>query len=118
MTDYIRNPDLGPEFVWGPRTSFDTLPTALTLHGEILVSMLDGVHGQWTARLNLEDGIHAPLILRSCTDFNSGRHGAERWVLRHERALRERVARKLQWIQDHVAQHPASRGAAGMLLGR
>ncbi len=118
MTEYRRHPDLGPEFVWGPRTSFDTLPTALKLHGEILVSMLDGVHGQWTARLHLEDGLHAPLILRRCTDFNSGRHGAERWVLRHEEALRDKVARKLQWIQEHVAQHPASRAAGGMLLGR
>lgn len=64
MTTYTRHPDLAPEFVWGPRTKFDTLPTALTLHGEILVSMLDDVHGQWTARLHLEDGLHAPLILR------------------------------------------------------
>ncbi|TDB26391.1 hypothetical protein ATCM_01135 [Stenotrophomonas sp. ATCM1_4] len=118
MNEYRRHPDLGPEFVWGPRTSFDTLPTALTLNGEILVSMLDGVRGQWTARLHLEDGIHAPLILRRCTDFNSGRHGAERWVLRHEAELREKVARKLEWIQEHVAQHPASRGAGGVPLGR
>lgn len=118
MNTYTRHPDLAPEFVWGPRTSFDTLPTALTLHGEILVSMLDGVHGEWTARLHLEDGIHAPLILRRCTDFNSGRHGAERWVLRHEEALREKVARKLEWIQEHVAQHPASSGVGGVSLGR
>ncbi|MDV3468996.1 hypothetical protein RZA67_09670 [Stenotrophomonas sp. C3(2023)] len=43
------------------------------------------------------------LTLRQCTDFNSGRHGAERWVLRHEAELRANVAKKLQWIREKVS---------------
>lgn len=39
-------------------------------------------------------------------------------MLRHQAVLREKVARKLLWIREHVAQHPASRSADGVSLGR
>ncbi|MNM93939.1 hypothetical protein D3C81_1063270 [compost metagenome] len=105
MTEYTRHPALPKDFVWAPRTQHDTLPTALTLYGEVLVSMLDG---GWVARLHLEDGVKAPLITRQCTDIATGRHGAELWVMRHEAELRAKVARKQKWVRENVAQHRAS----------
>lgn len=118
MTDYTRHPDLGPEFTWGPRTAFCKGPTALMLHGEVLVSMIDKVDGGWFAILHWADGIDKPLLTRHCSSFETGRMGAELWVLRHQAALREKVARKLLWIREHVAQHPASRSAGGVSLSR
>lgn len=94
--------ELPDDFEWKPRCHLDTLPTGLFLHGELVASMLQRVDGSWLARLHLQDGIHAPLVTRRCTSFESGRRGAELWALRHERALRAKVAVKLQWIQDNV----------------
>jgi hypothetical protein len=110
MAEYIRNPDLPPEFTWAPRTQYCRLPTALKLQGEVLVSMIDKVGGGWFAILHREDGIDKPLITRHCSSFEAGRMGAERWVLRHEQELRAKVAAKVAWIQQNVALHPASRG--------
>lgn len=104
MTDYHRHPDLADDFVWQRRSQYEQPDTALTLHNVVVVQMLDRIDGGWVARLHLEDGIEAPLILRQCTDFNSGRHGAERWVLRHEAELRANVARKVAWMRREVAQ--------------
>lgn len=109
MTEYTRHPDLPDDFIWAPRTQHETLPTALMLHGEVLVSMLDRVGGGWVARLHLDDGVSAPLLMRRCTDFSAGRKGAELWVMRHEAQLRAKVARKQKWVQENVALHPASK---------
>lgn len=46
--------------------------------------------------------MHAPLLLRPCSSFEAGRRGCELWALRHEQALRRKVAKKLQWVQDNV----------------
>jgi hypothetical protein len=116
MTAYIRNPDLGPEFTWGPRTAFCKGPTALMLHGEVLVSMIDKVDGGWFAILHRADGIDKPLLTRHCSSFEAGRMGAELWVLRHEEALREKVARKLEWIRERVALYPASRDVGDLAI--
>lgn len=94
MTEYRRHPDLPADFIWKPRSQYDPPDTALTLRDEILVQMLGRVDGGWVARLHLEDGMAAPLVTRQCTDFNTGRHGAELWVLRHEAELREKVAKR------------------------
>lgn len=90
------------DFLWKPRCHLDTLPTGLFLHGEIVASMHQRIDGTWLARLHPEQGQHAPLIMRRCASFDAGRKGCELWVLRHERALRRKVAIKLQWIQDNV----------------
>lgn len=89
-------------FYWKPRCHLDTLPTGLFLHGEMVATMHQRIDGAWLARLHLEDGVDAPLITRRCTSFEDGRRGCEMWALRHERALRKKVAIKLQWIQDNV----------------
>lgn len=89
-------------FYWKPRCHLDTRPTGLFLHGEQVASMQQRVDGTWLARLTPEDGVHAPLLLRHCSSFDAGRRGCEMWALRHEQALRRKVAKKLQWIQDHV----------------
>lgn len=89
-------------FCWKPRCHLDTLPTGLFLHGEQVASMQQRVDGSWLAKLSPEDGLHAPLLLRPCSSFDAGRRGCEIWALRHEQALRRKVAKKLQWIQDNV----------------
>lgn len=89
-------------FCWKPRCHLDTLPTGLFLHGEQVASMQQAIDGSWLARLSPDDGLHAPLLLRSCSSFDAGRRGCEIWALRHEEALRRKVAVKLQWIQDNV----------------
>lgn len=78
-------------------------PDGLFLRGEQVATMHQRIHGAWLAPLHLEDGVRAPLITRRCTTFYDGRRGCEIWALRHERALRRKVAVKLQWIQDNVA---------------
>lgn len=90
------------DFHWKPRCHLDTLPTGLFLHGEIVASMHQRIDGAWLARLHRDDGLHSPLVMRRCTSFDAGRKGCELWALRHERALRRKVAIKLQWIQDNV----------------
>ena len=95
----IQSPTLTPMpngFYWAPRCHLDTLPTGLFLHGEQVASMQQRVDGSWVARLTPEDGIDAPLRLRGCSSFVSGRRGCEMWALRHETALRAKVVAKLQ----------------------
>ncbi len=104
MTEYRRHPDLADDFIWVRRSQYEKPDTALTLYNVVLVQMLDRIDGGWVARLHMGDGMDAPLILRQCTDFNSGRHGAERWVLRHEAELRAIVGKKVAWVRKHVAQ--------------
>lgn len=94
MTEYRRHPDLPSDFIWQKRSQYDPPDTALTLRGEVVVSMLDRVGGGWVARLHLDNGLDAPVVMRQCTDFNSGRRGAELWVLRHEAELRAKVAKR------------------------
>ena len=89
-------------FCWKPRCHLDTRPTGLFLHGVQVASMQQRVDGSWLARLNPEDGLHAPLLLRPCSSFDAGRRGCELWALLHEQLLRRKVAKKLQWIQDNV----------------
>ena len=89
-------------FWWKSRCHLDTLLTGLFLHGVQVASMQQRVDGSWLARLSPEDGLHAPLLLRPCSSFDAGRRGCELWALRHEQLLRRKVAKKLQWIQDHV----------------
>lgn len=101
----IQSPTLTPMpngFYWAPRCHLDTLPTGLFLHGEQVASMHEKLDGTWLARLTPEDGVEAPLRLRNCSSFDSGRRGCEMWALRHEKALRQKAAAKLQWIQDNV----------------
>lgn len=86
-------------FCWKPRCHLDTLPTGLFLYGVQAASIQQRVDGSCLTRLSPEDGLHAPLLLRPCSSFDAGRRG---WALRHEPALRRKVAKKLQWIQDHV----------------
>ncbi len=64
--------------------------------------MQQKIDGAWLARVSPEDGVHASLLLRSCSSFDAGRRGCEMWARRHEQALRRKVAKKLQWIQDNV----------------
>ena len=80
--------------------------TALTLHGEHLVSLHDRIDGGWFARLHLQEDFDAPVVTRRCTSFDAGRQGAELWFLRHEVELRAMVERKLRWIQENVALAP------------
>lgn len=89
-------------FYWKPRCHLDTLPTGLFLFGEIVASLHERVDGGWVAHLDLGRGMEAMPVTRSCTSFEAGRRGCEIWALRHQRELRERVAEKLQWIQDNV----------------
>ena len=106
MYQYSRHPDLAPDIIWRPRWQYDVADTALTLHGEQLVSLHDRVDGGWFARLHGDGGFDAPIVTRPCTSFDAGRHGAELWVLRHELELRAMVERKLRWIQENVALAP------------
>jgi len=86
MYQYVRHPDLDPDISWRPRWQYDAADTALTLHNAVLVQMLDR-------------------ILRQCTDFNNGRHGAERWVAE----LRAIVAKKVTWVRKEKPQGGRSR---------
>ncbi len=95
MTEYRRHPDLPDDFIWRPRAQYADPYTALTLHGQVVAQMLDKVGGGWVARLHLRDGLDAPLVMRHCTDFNTGRRGVELWAIRHEAELRAKVAADL-----------------------
>lgn len=104
-----RQPTLTPmpdDFYWAPRCHLDSLPTGLHLHGEQVANLQQRLDGSWLAYLYLRTGLDAPLVSRSCSSFDAGRRGCEMWALRHEAALRARVAVKLQWIQDNVVLHP------------
>jgi len=113
-----RQPTLTPmpdDFHWAPRCHLDSLPTGLFLHGEQVACLQQRLDGSWLARLHLRTGLDAPLVTRSCTSFDAGRRGCETWALRHEAALRARVAVKLQWIQDNVVlRDPQPRTLASM----
>lgn len=80
-------------FEWNPRSHLDELPTGLFLDGRIVVSMLARIDGSWVARLHLDDRPDAPLLMRDCRSFESGRRGAELWAIRHETTLRANVAK-------------------------
>lgn len=93
------------EFHWKPRCHLDKLPTDLFLGNELVASMLERVDGTWIARLHPDDAMFAPLIMRSCSSFESGRRGCEMWALRHESELRAKAAAKAQRMRQNVARH-------------
>jgi hypothetical protein len=93
------------DFHWAPRCHLDKLPTGLFLGLELVASMLERVDGKWVARLHPDDAMFAPLIMRSCSSFESGRRGCEMWALRHEATLRAKAAAKTQRMRQNVARH-------------
>lgn len=54
------------------------------------------IDGACLARLHLEDGVHAPMIICRFTSLEEGRRGCELWSLSHEQALRRELALKLR----------------------
>lgn len=69
-------------------------PTALALGDDCVARLLQRVDGNWIIRLDCQQPIEAPLVVRRCTSFAQGRAGAELWVLRHEARLRAEVEAK------------------------
>lgn len=68
---------------WQPRYQYDTHDTALMVDGDIVAMMLQRVDGTWFARLDCRQPIDAPLVLRDCTDLETGKRGCEEWARRH-----------------------------------
>jgi len=89
-------------FTWAPRCHLDTLPTGLFLFGEEVASLIERLDGSWFAYLRISGELFADPITRDCTSFEAGQRGCELWALRHELMLRERVAAKVQWMQNNV----------------
>jgi len=79
-------------FKWAPRWQYDRRANGLYLHG-VLVAYVDArTDGRWLARLDCQQSISAPLVLRECQSMETGRRGCERWAARHEARLRREVA--------------------------
>lgn len=104
-------------FYWKPRCHLDKLPTGLFLHGETVASLHQRIDGGWVAYLHLHEGVESPLISRRCTSFEAGQRGCEVWALRHEAALRAKVGKKLQWIQDNVVLRGHGQQLGGVVPG-
>lgn len=103
MYEYARHPDLPEDIIWLPRWQYDPGATALSLNGEHLVTLHDRVDGGWFAVLHPDDSVIAPYRSKPCESFDTGKRGAEIWVLRHETQLRAKVAKKRQWIHENVS---------------
>lgn len=77
-------------FKWVPRYEHAKGELALVLddrrHVAQLMRMVDGV--TWIARLIPVPGIHAPVITRQCTSFESGKAGIEAWACKYEAEIR------------------------------
>lgn len=65
---------------------------AVELAGRQVAFLLQRINGTWFARLDVQRSDQAPMVLRDCTTFESGRAGIETWVCRHEARLRGEVA--------------------------
>ena len=63
------------------------------------------VDGGWFARLEVQKPGFSPLVIRPCTDLQTGRRGCVLWVCRHEARLRAEVAQR-------IADRPSNRWAA------
>ena len=81
-------------FEWIPRHQYADRELALTLDGEYVAMLLERVDGSWLARLECQQPIAAPLVMRQCSSFEAGKTGVEAWACRHEARLRAEVAGK------------------------
>ncbi len=86
---------LPPGFKWIPRYQRASDELALTLDDVHVAALLLRVDGGWTARLDAQRPIDAPLVMRRCTSFERGKAGVEAWAARHEARLRAEVAERL-----------------------
>lgn len=76
-------------FKWIPRYQYAPGELALTLDGRHIAQLMKKVDGlAWIARLDCQQPITAPVVMRDCTSFEAGKAGIEAWVLRHEDTLR------------------------------
>ncbi len=76
-------------FQWIPRYQHAAGELALVFDGRHVAQLMRKVDGvTWIARLILEGSIHAPVDIRSCQSFDSGKAGIEAWACRHEAQLR------------------------------
>jgi hypothetical protein len=79
-------------FRWTRRWQYSKCDDALALDGEQVAVLLDRVDGGWSARLECQRaGVRAPLVLRRCSSYESGKRGCELWAARHEARLRSEV---------------------------
>jgi len=96
-------PMLPDGFKWAPRWQYDREANGLYL-GDVLVAYVDTrVDGGWLARLDCQQPIDAPLIIRRCQSLDSGRRGCEIWANRHEERLRREVAGVIARRPRHAA---------------
>lgn len=77
---------------WRPRAQYDRDNAGLVLDGKEIAMLLQRVDLTWFARLECHWPIRAPLVLRDCTDLESGRRGCEDWAIRHLDRLRAEMA--------------------------
>lgn len=79
-------------FYWAPRWQYDRGANAIYLDGWMVAWLdLKADGATWQARLDVQRGIDAPLVLRECSSYEAGRRGCEQWVHRHEARLRAEV---------------------------
>jgi len=105
----LRTPTLTPMppgFYWEPRWQHDRLPTGLFRDGVQVASLQEKVDGSWIAYLSPYAAMFSPEVTRDCSSFDAGRRGAEMWALRHEAALRVKVAEKEEMLRQ--ARPPAA----------
>jgi hypothetical protein len=80
---------LPDDFHWEPRWQYAKDELALRLGKATVAMLMQRTDGSWTARLECQRGIEAPLVMRSCTSFEAGKAGIEMWATRHAGRLRK-----------------------------
>jgi hypothetical protein len=78
-------------FEWTPRYQHAKDELALQVDGRVVAQLMQRVDGTWFARLWAQAGIEAPLVMRDCQSFKTGKAGIEAWACRHEERLRREV---------------------------
>jgi len=87
---------LHPDFRWIKASQHDKgPPTVLALRGEWVARLMQKLDGSWYVRLDCQQPITEALVMRDCSSFEQGVHGAEAWAERHEERIREEMAVKL-----------------------
>lgn len=92
-------------FTWAKRWQNDDTELALFLDGVMVACLLACEDGTWTARLEIQRPLDAPLVLRKCRSREKGLAGIEMWAERHEERLRAEVAARpvpsRTWLGGH-----------------
>jgi hypothetical protein len=84
---------LPDDFQWKPRWQHAKDELALVLDGRTVAMLMRTADSKWVARLDCQQPDDAPIHMRKCATFETGKGGIEAWAAKHQARLRAELRR-------------------------